>query len=79
MGLMDKITAEQERVRPNRCGVAKAMQSLKKADQEQLEDALANPEYAHSVIAKVLTDEGHKTTSDGVSRHRRGICGCARG
>jgi hypothetical protein len=78
MGLMDKITAEQERVKPNRCGVAKAMEVLRKSDREELQAALNNPEYAHSVIAKVLTDEGAKTTSDGVSRHRRGICGCAR-
>ena len=79
MGLMDKIAAEQERIKPNRCGVSRAMQQLKKADQEQLRDALANYDYAHTVIASVLTAEGYKTTPDAVGRHRKGTCGCARG
>lgn len=79
MGIMDRIAAEQQRAKPNRCPVGRAMDALTKGDREQLREALDNYDYPHTVIASVLTGEGHKTSADAVGKHRKGACGCARG
>jgi hypothetical protein len=79
LGLLDEIAEQQEKVMPLRCTVGIALSQLPDDEREELEAALANSDYMHSVISSVLVARGHNVGRGAVSHHRRGRCGCARG
>jgi len=79
VGLLDEITAEQEKTQPNRCPVAKVLPDLSKEDRADLEAAMANPALRHVAIARALDSRGLRVGEKGIASHRKGDCACARG
>ena len=79
MGLLDELTAEQQRQRPGLpCSVAAALEELDPEDAADLRRALDDPTIFGTVIAKVLEERGIHVPENTVQRHRRGACVCAR-
>lgn len=70
-GILKRITeAQAESYRP-KCTIGKKIESLSEQDQEELQEALDNPEFYGTIIAKVLGVSEHS-----LRRHRRHICAC---
>lgn len=60
------------------CAFAKKVRELDKADQQILEDALANPEWGNLLLTRRLNELGFKVYRDTLTRHRNKECACAR-
>lgn len=58
------------------CAISVILDRLADPDAESLRDALGNGEIAHTVIYRVLTDNGFNLSINTVQRHRRGECAC---
>lgn len=79
MGLLDEITAAQGANRRGpTCNVALVKATLADDEQSDLDAALDDKGLSHAVIGAVLRRRGVKIGDHSISRHRRGLCGCAR-
>ena len=58
------------------CAMRDLINKLEKKDQEILELALANEEWAAKALARELTNRGLKISDHSVLRHRRKECSC---
>ena len=76
--LFDKIKTASESIPGGTCTAGKLLEALTPADRADLEAALADRSIPATIIAKVLTETGHKIGDDAVQRHRRGACACGR-
>lgn len=74
---MEEILAYQ--VQPPKCTVPRAFEPLTENELSAIESALADPTVQGTAIAKFLTSRGTHISGATVQRHRRGVCGCARG
>jgi hypothetical protein len=77
MGLFDEIE-QQNLYRSGMCSIQRLLEKLDAQDKEDLSNALANPSMTHSSITYVLKSRGHQVSVSGVTRHRKGLCGCPR-
>jgi hypothetical protein len=79
VGLLDEIRAAHEEMRPGpRCSVRAILDDLDEEDRADLERALADRTYPYSVVSEVLRRRGIEIRAYSLSRHHRGLCGCAR-
>jgi hypothetical protein len=62
----------------NICTMAKKMRELDDKDLAILEDALANPEWGNTYLARRLNHLGFKVARDTLTRHRGKDCSCVR-
>ena len=60
------------------CIVARNSEQLSKEDKKVLEESLNSPLWSHSALADELTKRGFVVGKDSISKHRKGICSCAR-
>ena len=77
MSLLSEIEAAATN-RGTICSVYRVREALSKADQADLDTALADNGIAGSQIARALSARGHKVKGDTVQRHRKGDCACGR-
>lgn len=68
---------QSHRFKPG-CGLQPIIQRLDEGQLDQLNAALKNDALFHSVIAEGLKRWGYHTSADMVSRHRKGLCSCAK-
>ena len=66
----------QDKVSRPRCPIAILLRDLPDEEVGYLTGALKMPYIQHSTIASLLTDWGHRTTANSVSRHRNRDCSC---
>jgi hypothetical protein len=72
-GILSRIAEAQADTYRPKCTIGKTVESLSKQDQEELQEALYNPEFYGTVIAKVLGVSEYS-----LRRHRRHLCKCYR-
>lgn len=81
MGLMSDIQSEVAKTRPTSvCRVRRAMSTMTKDEQADLDAALADKTIPATIINKVLISRGFELDrkAEHVQAHRRGACDCAR-
>jgi hypothetical protein len=81
MSLSEEIEEESASFhRGPECSVRVLLETLPPKDAQELVEVMARPtsQIMHSAIAKVLARRNHRVPPDAISRHRRGVCGCAR-
>lgn len=79
MGLMDEIQQDLRARRQVTCTMGRLLLSLPPEDAKDLTRALSDDAITARAIARVLVSRGHDINDQSVNRHRRGLCGCARG
>lgn len=60
------------------CKIRTIHDAIEPKDQEMLKQALANPLWTHSGLARELTDRGLPISDQALRTHRLGRCTCAR-
>ena len=60
------------------CPFMRVYNALDNTDKKDLDD-LIKQNYPRYIIAKILSDEGHKTSKDSVGNHLDGKCICPKG
>lgn len=78
MGLMDEIQQEQYAQRAPKCTVGKALLECDQEERADLIAALDDERYTGAAISRALTKLGYKVKAEALTRHRRGVCACAR-
>jgi methionine salvage enolase-phosphatase E1 len=58
------------------CTVSLVRDSLPPGEQAEYDDAIRNPRFAATTVAKVLRNHGHEINAEAIQRHRRGVCRC---
>lgn len=76
--LATAIETKAKTAKGPKCNVAVVRSLLGKGDAADLEAALASPLVPGAAIAAGLREIGHQIGDSSVTRHRRGLCGCAR-
>lgn len=80
MSLLDTIIGENYRGPVAKCTMGVLLASMPKADRDDLENALANPDVQNTAIIRALRAHGYEVRPSAVPRHRKGECTCdARG
>lgn len=79
MGLLDDITAEQEKTNPNRCPVAKILPQMSDQDLADFDAAMHDDSIRHVAIARALERHGYRIGAKSIAAHRSDTCACARG
>jgi hypothetical protein len=79
VGLLDDITAEQDKTQPNRCPVAKIIPQLNDDDLADFDAAMHDDSIRHVAIARALERRGYRVTGKSIASHRSDSCACARG
>lgn len=79
MGMKEEMERLSRDTRPGLpCRVKVIFDELQKPDADELRDALRDPSISGAVIARVLTERGHKVSANTIGHHRRGGCACER-
>jgi hypothetical protein len=72
---IEEISKKSRKVPSPYCAFQLLYNSLPKADQTVVDDALAK-NFPMSLLIQALRAEGHKTSSDALRLHLRGQCKC---
>lgn len=76
-GLADAFAAAERKRNGPQCRVGLLLSELDADDRVALETALLGTTYS-TVLAEVLSQQGHEITDDPINRHRKGRCKCPR-
>lgn len=76
MSLADALAQQPRRGALVRCPIALTLQQLEQADQQLLNNAIADLTRTARSLAAALASIGHTVSADAVQRHRRGSCAC---
>lgn len=74
MSLADALREHAVTIKGPSCTVCALLKTLDKTDAKILNEALFDPSYTHTGIARALRAEGHNVSSSSLSRHRKGEC-----
>jgi len=78
MGLLNDIQQQNRTGTQKGCSIQKLLDQMDSQDKKDLINALDDPSITHASITFVLKERGHILSLSGVSRHRKGLCGCPR-
>jgi hypothetical protein len=74
---MDEFKQASEGLKKGpRCSVGQILEALPEPEAQELRQALDDISLQSTVIARVLTDRGHKVSGQTLGHHRRKACSC---
>jgi hypothetical protein len=79
VGLIDDARAAQRASNGTRCTVSKVREAMPEEDRAEYDEALNDPTIPATILSRVLRDRGYEISGQPIARHRKGVCGCARG
>ena len=76
MGLLDDLQLPPKRIRL--CNLGMLYNTLEPDDKQRLLDAVNNPQWSATGLAKALEAKGLSVGHQSITRHRRKDCSCSK-